>query len=90
MVTEPFGISPLVNVSVYNNISVARNTYSPATLNYNSSQAAGLDTDQPYQSTDGHIESEELKFMLYCTLAFGLLEIIMIYGKPDFLNVKNP
>ena len=37
---------------------------------------------------EGHIKSEELTFLLYLTLAFGFIEIIIIYGKYDFLNVS--
>ncbi len=32
-------------------------------------------------------EHEELKWVLYLTLVFCFLEVIMIYGKYDFLNV---
>ena len=36
-----------------------------------------------------HVESDELKYIFYLTLAFGFIEIIMIYGKSDFLNVNH-
>ena len=39
-------------------------------------------------SSDGHVESTDLRFLLYLTLGFGVIEIIMIYGKYDFLNVN--
>lgn len=39
-------------------------------------------------SSEGHVESSDLKLLLYLTLGFGLVEVIMIYGKYDFLNVQ--
>ena len=33
-------------------------------------------------------ENEELKILLYLSLAFGFIELIMIYDKYDFLNVS--
>lgn len=35
-----------------------------------------------------HMESEELKILLYLTLIYGFVEVIMIYDKYDFLNVN--
>jgi len=32
-------------------------------------------------------EHEDLKWILYLSLAFAAIEIIVIYGKYDFLNV---
>lgn len=35
-----------------------------------------------------HVESEELRNIFCLILGFGFIEIIMIYGKSDFLNVN--
>lgn len=35
----------------------------------------------------GNGDHNELKWVLYLTLVFCLIEIIVIYGKDDFLNV---
>jgi hypothetical protein len=34
-------------------------------------------------------EHEDLKWILYLSVAFAAIEIIVIYGKYDFLNVIN-
>lgn len=36
------------------------------------------------------MEALDLKAMLYLTLIYCFLEIIMIYDKYDFLNVNDP
>lgn len=53
-----------------------------------SNRAGAYDTETPYKYGD-HVESNELKYIFYLTLVFGFVEIIMIYGKYDFLNVHS-
>lgn len=40
-----------------------------------------------YTDGDGSDSNEDLRWVLYLTLIFGAIEIIIIYGKYDFLNV---
>ena len=40
-----------------------------------------------YTDGDGSDSNEDLKWVLYLTMIFGAIEIIIIYGKYDFLNV---
>ena len=88
MVTEPFGIQ------------MPASTLKLSAGNLGNSIAAGapVDTYQPQEVTYepennekymDHVESDELKYIFYLTLAFGFIEIIMIYGKSDFLNVNH-
>jgi hypothetical protein len=34
-------------------------------------------------------DNEELRYILYLSIAFGIIELIIIYAKYDFLNVCN-
>lgn len=34
-------------------------------------------------------DSDELRYLLYFSIIFGVIEVIVIYGKYDFLNVKR-
>lgn len=34
-------------------------------------------------------ENEELRYILYLSIAFGIIEVIIIYAKYDFLNVNQ-
>lgn len=40
-----------------------------------------------YTDGDGSDSNEDLRWVLYLTLVFGAIEVIIIYGKYDFLNV---
>lgn len=82
LVTEPFGIQMVASIMKQ---QAAGNSlgYSPPAYPRESQNS-----DNYYEtSQEGHTESPDLKFLLYLTLGFGLIEIIMIYGKYDFLNV---
>lgn len=48
--------------------------------------AYGYDSNA-YTDGDGSDSNEDLRWVLYLTLIFGAIEIIIIYGKYDFLNV---
>lgn len=41
------------------------------------------------ESGMGPSENEELTNILYLSIVFGLIEVIVIYGKFDFLNVTD-
>jgi hypothetical protein len=41
------------------------------------------------ESGMGAAENEELTNILYLSIVFGLIEVIVIYGKFDFLNVTH-
>ncbi len=40
-----------------------------------------------YTDGDGSDSNEDLRWVLYLTIIFGAIEVIIIYGKYDFLNV---
>ena len=40
-----------------------------------------------YTDGDGSDSNEDLRWVLYLTMIFGAIEVIIIYGKYDFLNV---
>ena len=64
--------------SVYKNI----NTNAGMPVDHQDNFAAEMPTEG-----DGS-EAQWLKYLLYITLGFGFIEIIMSYDKYDFLNVK--
>ena len=41
-----------------------------------------------YPEGEGSENNEDLRWVLYLTLIFGAIEVIIIYGKYDFLNVS--
>jgi hypothetical protein len=41
-----------------------------------------------YSDGDGSDSNEDLRWVLYLTLIFLAIEVIIIYGKYDFLNVS--
>ncbi len=40
-----------------------------------------------YTDGEGSDSNEDLRWVLYLTIIFGAIEVIIIYGKYDFLNV---
>jgi hypothetical protein len=74
LVTIPFGINILSRNSLrYGNPGI-------------SGSRVGVGADSSGISTDDN-DSEELRFILYFSIVFGVIEIIIIYAKYDFLNV---
>lgn len=75
-------------------MNVSRRSVSPTNANqlgygeaYSRSPGYGYESNV-YQSEGDYSESnEDLRWVLYLTLIFGAMEVIIIYGKYDFLNV---
>jgi hypothetical protein len=72
LVTLPFGI----------------NVLSGNQLRYGAGNASSSRVGADSTVMEGEAENEELKYILYFSIAFGIIEIIIIYAKYDFLNVR--
>lgn len=52
------------------------------------SVGGGYGYESTYTDGDGSESNEDLRWVFYLTVIFGAMEIIIIYGKYDFLNVR--
>jgi hypothetical protein len=76
LVTIPFGI----NILSRNSLRYGNPGVSGSRVGVGVADSSGISTDEN--------DNEELRFILYFSIVFGIIEIIIIYAKYDFLNVK--
>lgn len=75
LVTLPFGINLMGRHSQM--------------IRYDYSKSRGINDSEVMSNASGvRSDNDELRYLLYFSIIFGVIEVIVIYGKYDFLNVR--